>query len=322
MGLDLLYVLGGLVALVAGGDVLLRGAISLAQRLGMSPAVIGLTVIGFGTSAPELLVSVQASLADQPGLALGNPLGSNIANILLVLGAGAVVRPLIPQRTAARRDGTIMLAATAALIIIALTGVIGRAEGAGMLGGLVIFLVFSFFADKRSTAAALETLDPAPLEESEPTGASMGWGTIAGAHALGFAGLLGGSTLLVTGATALAKSWGVSDAVIGLTIVAVGTSLPELVSTVVAALKGETALAVGNVLGSNTFNSLGIVGAAALAEPLPVPESILAVDLWICGGAALLLLPVVVRGRRITRWEGLAYLALYTAYTIYAYQSG
>ena len=259
MIVELLLVLGGLALLVLGGDLLVKGAVGLSLKLGMTPLVVGLTVVAFGTSAPELLVSLSAALKGSSGIAMGNVVGSNIANVLVILGVTALVSVIVTKGHDLRESWGMMIAASLLLIGIALTGEIGRLEG-------VILLL--------------------------PVGAN----------------------LLVNGATDIARAFGISETVIGLTLVAIGTSLPELAASVASALKGRADMALGNVVGSNIFNILAILGITAVISPLPIPPEMLRLDLWVMLGAALLLFPFLFRGISLTRPVGALFVAGYAAY--------
>jgi cation:H+ antiporter len=303
--------LAGLAMLGLGGDVLVRGAVGVARRFGLSPLLIGLTLVGFGTSMPELATSLQANLGGSPDVAIGNVVGSNIANILLILGIAAVIRPIACDRAAFRRDGPMLAASQLAMAAVILTGVVGRVEGAVMLAGLLAYTVFCYMSERRAGDAAarmhaqeaeLPALPQAPLWLS----AAMALG--------GIALTIAGARLLVDGAIDLARAAGISEAVIGLTLVAVGTSLPELATAIVAALRRQGDVAFGNVIGSNIFNALGILGATALALPLPAAERILAFDLWVMLGVAALAILATMTGWRIDRREGVLFLAGYAAY--------
>ncbi|MFZ5961689.1 calcium/sodium antiporter [Thalassococcus sp. BH17M4-6] len=300
--MDILLIALGLPALLGGGELLVSGAVALALRLGLSPMVIGLTLVGFGTSTPELLTSLRAASQGAPDIALGNVVGSNIANILLILGLAALIRPMaVADRAGFRRDGGWMLAAGLACALLVLLPVIGRGAGLGLLAGLAAFLWLTL---RRATPDAPADVagPPRPLWQA----------------ALAFTAGLGltllGAVLLVDGATGLARDFGVSEAVIGLTLVAVGTSLPELVTSVLAARRGHGDVALGNILGSNLFNVLGILGATALAVPLPVADSIARVDVWVMLAASLALLVLGAARARIGRLPGLALLISYGAY--------
>ena len=299
---DLVLVLGGLVALVVGGEFLVRGAVAVAQRAGLSPLVIGVTLVGFGTSVPELMTSLIAAFDGLPGIALGNVVGSNIANILLILGLSALIAP-VAGRAFVERDGWVMLGVTGLCAALMLTGAVGRPAGLVFLALLAVYLTVTL----RSGGAALDEGDQPP----QPV-----W---RGA-ALFVAGLLGvmiGARFLVDGASDIAVRFGVSEAVIGLTIVAVGTSLPELVTSVIAARKGQGDIAIGNVIGSNIFNVLGILGITAVVSPLPVPGEMLGLTFWIFLAAAIAPAAMIMLMRgRLTRGAGLAFVAAYAAYTV------
>ncbi len=303
---DLLALAGGLVLLVGAASVLVRGAAALALRLGLTPLVVGLTVVAFGTSAPELVVSVQAALAGAGGIAVGNVIGSNIANVGLVLALAVLIRPLVADPSLFRRDLPVLLAVTAVASGVLLDGSVGRWEGGALGVGLAAYLVWSVRA-ARAEQAAID------LPVAAPTGPA--WRDLAFVAA-GLAGLVVGADVFVGGAVRLAEAAGVSNAVIGLTVVAVGTSLPEMATTVVAALRGESEIAVGNVIGSNVFNLLGILGAGALVRPLVAPGLELA-DLAVMGALTVALAVMLWTGRRLVRWEAAGLLAGYTAYVVY-----
>ena len=299
--MNILFVLGGLLGLVLGGEYLVRGAVALAQRVGLSPLVIGLTVVGFGTSAPELVTSVQAALLGAPDIALGNVVGSNIANILLILGLAAVIAPVAISGRSFARDGTVMLAASLLCLGTVLLGQVDRLAGAVALVGLAAYLIYTFRSD-RSEAEPM-----APLPDQAPSWLALVW-------------LLGGLLLtilsarfLVTGAVALAQAVGLSEAVIGLTIVAVGTSMPELVTSVIAARRGQSDVALGNVVGSNIFNILGVLGITALIQPVGVAAQIATLDIWVMLGATVALIACAF-GARVTRGQGALFALAYVAY--------
>ncbi|MFN3954592.1 MAG: calcium/sodium antiporter [Pararhodobacter sp.] len=306
MILDLVMVAGGLVALVLAGDALVKGAVNLSLRLGIPALIVGLTVVAFGTSAPELIVSVQAVLAGVPALALGNVVGSNTANILLVLGVPALIAA-VPVARDLSRDYAIMMAASVLFIALAFTGQFGPWQAGVLLGGLALMLADCYLRARRERAGA-EALEGA--EEG------ISGGRIALYLGLGLVGLPLGAHFLVEGSVGLARSFGVSEAVIGLTIVAVGTSLPELATTVAAALRREAGVAMGNVLGSNVFNLLAIIGIAGLVGPIPVPTEMLQSDLWVMLGASVLLGLFIWRRQAISRGWGALLLLLYAGYVI------
>lgn len=296
----LLFVLG-LLGLFFGGEYLVRGASSIARRFGISPLVIGLTIVGFGTSAPELLVSVNAALAGQPAIAIGNVLGSNVANILLILGASAVIAPLIIPARRLARDLAFMLLATGAIWVMLLDGMVTRLEGSFLLAALGVFLFMAF------RSGAIEQEDD-PLETSLAKASLMTLG--------GLVFLAIGAHLLVDSASTIARTYGISEAVIGLTIVAIGTSLPELATSVIAAFRRQTDIAVGNVVGSNIFNIFSILGITSLITPIPSEPRFAAVDMpWVAGTAVGLTVLAVVLGG-LPRVAGALLLAAYGGYLV------
>lgn len=302
-------VLGGLVALLLAGDALVKGAVNLSLKLGIPALIVGLTVVSFGTSAPELFVSVRAVLADAPGLALGNVVGSNIANVLLVLGLPALIAAVAVDRSLAR-DYWIMMAASALFIALALTGAFTWWLGLVLLAGLVLMLGDCFLRARAGRAQAME------LEGAEDDIAAT---RIALYLALGLLGLPLGAHFLVAGSVNIAAALGVSEAVIGLTLVAIGTSLPELATTAAAAWRREAGVALGNVLGSNVFNLLAIIGVASLFGAIPVPPELLRFDLWVMLGASALLGAFIYTGWSITRAWGAVLLSLYLGYVLFLF---
>jgi len=306
MLLDLAMIAGGLVVLVFAGDALVKGAVNLSLRLGIPALIVGLTVVAFGTSAPELIVSIQAVLAGVPALALGNVVGSNTANILLVLGIPALIAA-IPVARDLTRDYVIMITASVLFIALAFTGEFGRWQALVLLGGLVLMLTDCYVRARRQRVGALE------LEGAEE---GMSGAKIAGYLVAGIVGLPVGAHFLVEGAVGVATVLGVSEAIIGLTLVAIGTSLPELATTVAAAIRREAGVALGNVLGSNVFNLLGIIGVAGLVGPIPVPPDMLQIDLWVMLGASVLLGLFIWSRRDISRLWGVVLLILYIAYVV------
>lgn len=298
----------GLAILVVGAEALIRGAVNLAKRLGVSPFIIGLTLVGFGTSAPELVVNVSAVLQDSPGLAMGNIVGSNIANIGLILGIAAIIRPMAAHSRILRREVPIVLVVSGLLWALVADGELSRIDAGVLLFGLALLGVYL----TRTSVAE----EPAEVQE-EISGLApkqpSHWGN--GLLVLiGLAGLVGGAHLMVESATAIARIWGVPEVVIGLTILAVGTSLPELASTGAAAYRGHSDIAIGNIVGSNMFNILLILGVTGMVQPLEVEPSLLRVDIPVMLGFAFLLLIVLLRGLRIARPEGVLLLAAYIAY--------
>ncbi|TYO90768.1 calcium/sodium antiporter [Oceanicella actignis] len=312
--IDLVLVFAGLALLMGAGDALVRGAVALSLRLGVPALLIGLTVIAFGTSAPELLVSIEAALAGASGIALGNVVGSNIANVLLVLGAPALISTVDGRDCKGGRSYWQMIAASVLFIALCLIGPLGWAHGAALLA-LLGYVLFDGYRAARAARAG-DGCDPLleELEELEDVDPSMAGWKIAALLAVGLIGLPVGAHLLIDGARALAREAGVSEAAIGLTLVAAGTSLPELATTVAAALRRQADVAIGNVVGSNIFNLAAIMGIASFFGPLDVPGQMLRVDLWIMLGCAAALAPFVLGPFRMTRPVGAALLAAYVAY--------
>lgn len=305
-----LYVGLGLVLLFAGGEILVRGATGLAKRFGVSPLVIGAVIVGFGTSAPELLTSVQASLADAPGVAVGNVVGSNIANILLILAIAALVRPVLVKPAAFKRDGTALVLAMVFMVAILFFAEMTRLTGTILVLALFVYVGLTYWLDRKTHDAGADL----HAREAETVTAPDRIAVSAGFTLAGLVLLVIGANRLVFGAVDIATGLGISEAVIGLTIVAVGTSLPELAASISAARKGEGDLAFGNIIGSNIFNGLGILGAAALAAPFAVPGRLLGLDLFVMLGASALLIVFATTGAKIDRREGGILLALYIAY--------
>jgi len=310
--LDIAFIAAGLVFLTFGGDSLVRGAAGAARQLGVSPMVIGLTLVGFGTSTPELVTSLQAAFAGSPGVAVCNVVGSNIANILLILGLAALVFPIACDRRAITWDGGVAAFAAIALTAAAWTAGFDRWVGAVFLALLIAYLAATWLRERGGGAPQEADLH---AREAELASAPAGrlWVNLLLAIG-GIAITIAGARLLVTGAIGAAGAFGVSETVIGLTIVAIGTSLPELVTSLIAALRRQSDLALGNILGSNIFNVFAILGVTALARPMAAPPDILRVDVWVMLGATALLLLFATTGRRLARWEGAALLALYLAY--------
>ena len=315
--MDSILLILGLVLLVGAGDALVRGAVALSLQLGIPAIIVSATVVAFGTSAPELLISVQASLEGAPGIALGNVVGSNIANVFLVLGVPALIVPLAGCGPEAHRNLYLMLGATALFTGLILGGTLFWWGGLALIS-VALFLIWDsvrlgLAARNGRNDEALEEL--VELEDVDPDMAS--WKVML-LIAVGIAGLPLGAHFLIDGARGIARDFGVSEAVIGLTVVAIGTSLPELATTVMEALRRQADVAIGNVIGSNIFNITAIIGAAALASPLPVPDEIIGRDLWVMIGASVLLTPIVLKCRRMGRLTGGAFLLLYGVYIYYA----
>jgi cation:H+ antiporter len=304
--------LGGFLFLFASGELLLRGAVGLARIFGLSPLLIGLTVVAAATSMPELMVTKTAGLGGLTDVGVGNVIGSNIANILLILGAAAVIRPIPTHPRMVRRDAGAVLIATALFIGFGVTGPLGWIHGAVMIALLGFYIWFSY----RNEVAAVSR-DETPGAEADL--ADLGWtpagtGLALGTVAAGAGGLVLGSDLLVEGAVTIARAAGISESVIGLTLIAFGTSLPELATAVIATRHGHTALALGNALGSNIFNILLVLGVLVLIAPVQLAAEVLRFDIWVMAGVVVALILVMLSGRRISRLEGGLFLALYAAY--------
>nr|WP_272888452.1 calcium/sodium antiporter [Stutzerimonas stutzeri] len=313
------YLIAGLVLLVAGAEVLVRGAAKLAAQFGIPPLIIGLTVVAFGTSAPETAVSVQAALNGSGDIAIGNVLGSNIANVLLILGVTSLVAPLIVSRQLIRLDVPIMIGASLVTYALAWDGSLSRLDGALLFSAVIAYTAFLIISSRRATAAGTaddEFAKEFGLDETPKPYASL---INAGLVVAGLVLLVTGSNFLVEGAVSLARALGLSELVIGLTVIAIGTSLPELATSILAAIRGERDIAVGNIVGSNIFNLLCVLGLASLVSPnaIGVAANALAFDFPVMIAVALACLPIFFTGYAINRWEGLLFVAYYVAYTVY-----
>ena len=311
MALNILFLLLGIALLTVGGEALIRGSLAAAKRLGVSPLLSGLVIVGFGTSSPELVVSVNAAIEGQPDIAIGNVVGSNIGNILLILGVCALITPLAVKPLALRRDAVTVVAASILFVVLVGGSALGRVDAAIFLGALAAYLVWAYWSEKYH-ATPSGVMHQAEAEELSVVPKSALW-TVA-AVIVGLVLLIAGSQVLLIGAIGIASHFGVPEAVIGLTLVAVGTSLPELSISVIAAIRRHADVAVGNILGSNIFNLLGILGISALLQPLPVHPRILDFDQWVMLGTSLLLLLFLYTGRRLSRTEGGVLLAGYGIY--------
>ncbi len=306
----------GLLALIVGARWLVRGAATMALSLGISPLVIGLTIVSMGTSAPEVAVSVGAALEGRTDMAVGNVIGSNVFNVLFILGLSALVSPLVVNAQLIRQEVPIMIAASLLLAVLAADRHIGRPESVLLLALLAAYTVFLIVQSRRETQATRDEY----AEAMPPQRAwDRHWAAQLALVLGGLALLVLGSNWLVEAAVAFARALGVSELVIALTIVSAGTSMPEVATSLMAALKGERDIAVGNIVGSNIFNILGCVGAAGLAagSGLPVPAAALAFDLWVMLAVTFACLPVFLSGREIARWEGGLFLGYYFAYTAF-----
>lgn len=298
----------GLFLLIRGGDWTIDAATYIAERAGLSPLFIGATIVSFGTSVPELFTSVNANLSGYPGIALGNVVGSNIANILLVLGATAIVFPIVAQKGGLGKDLGMMLVATAILTAGMLSGVFPFWAGAAMFALLVAFVTYQYCTD---------TLE---IEEDSEPHAVSSLGAAMGLLLGGLAALAFGSELLVQGAVVAGTAIGVPEAIIGLTVVAFGTSLPELATCIAAARQRATDLILGNIIGSNTFNVLSIVGITAMVSPLSVDEALMGFDLWFMVGVSVLFALWMITVRRLTFATGIVMILCYVGFVAYQYQ--
>ena len=307
--MTLLMFLAGLVALVAGAELLVRGASKLALSFGISPLVVGLTIVAFGTSAPEMAVSVGAVLKGQTDIALGNVVGSNIFNVLFILGLSALIAPLVVHLQLIRQEVPIMIGTSVLLLVLGLDGRLGLTDGALLFGLLLAYTVFLIVQSRQQNASGSEPTEfDAELQPASAGAWDSKWPVQVLMIVVGLAFLVLGARWLVGAAVVFAQALGVSDLVIGLTIVAAGTSLPEVAASVAAALKGERDIAVGNVVGSCTFNILGCLGLSA---------SVMAFDIWVMLAVSLACIPVFLTGREIARWEGVVFLGFYAAYVAY-----
>ena len=308
----------GLVCLVGGAELLVRGAASIASRLGIAPVIIGLTVVAFGTSAPELAVSVSAGFGGEGEVAFGNVAGSNIVNILLILGGSAVIGSLAVSQRIIRLDIPLLVGVSLVALVMSLDNEIGRIDGAILFAGIITYTAWLVRAGRNERADVLEEYDDA-VESLEVEVVDQPLGVQVGLVALGLAVLVLGSQLLVGSATDIAEDLGVSDLVIGLTVVAVGTSLPELATSFLASMRGQRDIAVGNVVGSNLFNLMCVLGLTGIVSPDPVPvaDASLRVDFPVMLAATIVLVPIIWKGFEIRRSEGLVLIAFYALYVTY-----
>lgn len=301
-------IFAGLVLLLVGAETMIRGAVAIARRLDISPHVIGLTVIAFGTSAPELFVSLKAALANSPGIAIGNVIGSNIANILLMIGTVGVISPFVCGGAPLRRDGLALIAGTILFVAAGVHGIIERWHGGVMLALLFAYLFYCYYEERRRPdsvhAKEVEEFDALPTSTWRSVAYTVG----------GLIGVLFGARLLVDGAVDVANRAGISETVIGITVVAVGTSLPELATTLVAALRRHSDVALGNIIGSNIFNTLGILGTVALVKPLPIPPEVMSLDLWFMLGVTVVFVAMAIKLPAFSRPWALVFFAAYVAF--------
>lgn len=309
--LNLLLVAIGVLLLTGGGEALIRGSLAAAYRLGISPLLSGLLIVGFGTSAPELVVSIEAAQSERPDIAIGNVVGSNIGNVLLILGLCALITPLAVKPLVLRRDAVTVVAASILFLILVGGDALVRSDAAIFLLALSAYLMWAYWTERSGKLPSAE-LHVAEGEEVTSLPKTILW--IVVALVLGLVLLIAGSQVLLKGAVGIAESFGVSEAVVGLTLVAVGTSLPELSISVIAAFRRHADVAIGNVLGSNIFNLLGILGVSVLLQPLPVHERILQFDQWVMLVTSLILLFFLYTGNRLSRREGGLLLLGYGGY--------
>ncbi len=309
MIITVLSLLAGFVLLLGGGEYLVRGAGALALRFGLSHLVVGIIIVGFGTSVPELVASIQAALAGAPGIAMGNVVGSNIANILLILGVGAVIYPVFVSGAAIYRDGVVMVAVAALLLIAVWGGQLSTLAGLFFVLLLAAYLVYLIYSDRKANGEAAGDED----DDELPKPSKTVWLDIAMVVG-GILAVVAGGKLLVDGAIVTAQAFNVSDEVIGLTLVAIGTSLPELATSIMAALRKHSDIALGNVLGSNIYNILGIGGITALIQPIPVSNHMVSIDIPVMIVVSLALFLLAVLTRRFGKRVGYAFLAGYAVY--------
>ena len=308
--------IAGLIALVVGAELLVRGASRLALSLGISPLVVGLTIVAFGTSAPEIAVSVAAALEGRTDIAIGNVVGSNIFNVLFILGLSALITPLVVNAQIIRQEVPIMIGASILLLAFGLDGRISQVDALILFVLLVVYTVFLVIQSRRETRATNDEYESGIDSQSQW---DAHWAVQLVLIGVGLVFLVLGSNWLVEAATSFAKAMGVSDLVIALTIVSAGTSMPEVATSIMAAVRKQRDIAVGNVIGSNTFNILGCLGLSgmAAADGLGMAPALMAFDIWVMLAVALACLPVFMTGREIARWEGAVFLGYYAAYTTY-----
>ena len=309
--IDVLYLLGGLCLLTVGGELLIRSSLTLARRLGISPMLTGLIIVGFGTSAPELAVSIDAAMQQKSDIAIGNVVGSNIGNALLILGICAIIAPLVISKLTLIRDGLVVLLSTSVFIIASYDGILDLYDGLLFLVLLAAYMVYVFISESKKVRAS-ESLLIAEANEVQKSPKTMLIASVGIGAGLTF--LIIGAQCLLSGASEIALVFGVSEALIGLSIVAVGTSLPELTVSVIATIRGHADVAVGNVLGSNIFNILGILAVSAIVQPLSLSTQIAGYDRWALLATMLLMCILLYTGRRIQLSEGIVMLCLYVVY--------
>ena len=313
--ITILEILGGFVLLLFGAEFLVRGAVALARRFNISPMVIGMTIVAYGTTAPELVVSVEAALKGAPGISVGNVVGSNIANILLILGAAALVHPIHCTPRLIYRDSSVMLGAAFVFVGLALTGSISRTQGIAMIAAIVCYSLYTYWAERRRGHNT-------DIHEKEAEEFSEGpqslWLALLAVIG-GIVSVVVGAHILISGAVTAARFFGVGEEVIGLTLVAVGTSLPEMATAVVAAWRRHTDIAIGNVIGANIYNVLAIMGVVSIITPLEIPAQIVRFDIWFMLAVTLALLVAAVALKGVSRAVGGVFLGAYAVYVMLQY---
>ncbi|MCW9034641.1 MAG: calcium/sodium antiporter [Alphaproteobacteria bacterium] len=310
--MDYLILLVGFAILLGSAELLVRGAVTLARHWGISPMVIGMTIVALGTSAPELVVSVGAALSGAGGLAIGNVVGSNIANVLLIVGASAMIAPIISDPASFKRDGMVLSISSIVFAILCWQGVLSIFAGVVLLSFFMGFLFYSYWRETHQKDVKVTELHAAEDDEIEGIKGPLWVAVVSTLAGLGF--LMVGAELLVDSGVNIARSLGVSEEVIGLTMIALGTSLPELAASGVAALRGHSEVALGNVVGSNLFNMLAVMGTTVVIHPISVSQQILSFDLWVMLASTFLLLALLVIRHRVNRFEATLFLAFYVAY--------
>lgn len=316
--MTLLLLLGGIILLIVGAEALVRGASKIAAAIGIPPLVIGLTVVAFGTSSPEMAVSVMSCLNGKVDIAMGNVLGSNIFNVLFILGLSALIVPLVVNQQLIKIDVPLMIIASLLVLVLAWNGNISRLEGILLFAGIIVYTIFLILLSQKEKSKLVK--EEYEQEYGDGKGFTpLQWGINLALVIGGLVLLVLGSRWLVDSATVIAKSLGVSDLIIGLTIVAAGTSLPEVATSIIASIRGERDIAVGNVVGSNIFNILSVLGLSAIVAPdgLPVSQAALQFDIPVMIAVAIACLPMFFTGNLIARWEGAVFLGYYIAYTTY-----
>ena len=308
-----LQLIGGFVVLLAAAEIFIRGAVSLAKILNIPPLVIGMTVVAIGTSAPELMVTLDASLSGSPGLAVGNLIGSNIANVLLILGVSCLLSPMKGPESANVRDSFVLMSGSALFAFFCFQGQLSLMSGGILFAAFLGFLVSTYRKESTDEEATAEHIQE--VEDMPSIAAPMG--VVVFTILVGLVGIIWGADFLVEGGVAIARVFGVSEEIIGLTVIAFGTSLPELAASLVAAFRGHSDIAVGNVVGSNLFNILGIAGVVSMVSPLPVSGATLSFDIWVMLGATALVLPILGGRWHPRRASGAFFLILYIAYISY-----